>query len=256
MEQEVSAVRTRGVSGAVLKWFAIITMLMDHFGAAFLEGMFSARGYRWGTGIFSYNFCIAMRIIGRLAFPVFCFLLIEGLVHTRSRWKYLLRLAVFALLSDVPFDRAFFQSWFTLKHQNVFFTLMLGLAACAAWDWLTQGNDPACPPVRGLAAILVAAAAVLGAEWIHSDYGALGVVLILVMYLLREKPYARDLLGIGVLCLMFLMGHSHWIEVFGALSFPLFHLYNGQRGRQPKYFFYVFYPAHLLLLYGLLVLVR
>ena len=249
-----SATKFRGVSAAVLKWTAIITMLIDHIGASFLLGMYYRRGC-WGTGIYTYEFYSALRIIGRLAFPIFCFLLVEGLMHTRSRWKYLLRLAVFALISEIPFDLAFDRIWWTMSSQNVFFTLALGLAACAAWEWLTKGDESGCHPLRGIAAVLVAFAAADVAYILKTDYGALGVLLILVMYFLRQKPWARDLLALGVLYLMVLVAHSHWIEVLGALSFPLFHLYNGQRGRQPKYFFYFFYPVHLLLLYGLLKLV-
>ena len=247
---------TCGLSGAVLKWVAIVTMLIDHIGAAFLKGMYVSRQYRWGTGFFSREFYVALRIIGRLAFPIFCFLLVEGLCHTRSRWKYLLRLAIFALITEIPFDLEFQRTWWTMRYQNVFFTLAFGLFACAAWEWLTKGNDLKCHPLRALAAMLIAFAACGAAYILKTDYGALGVLLILVMYFLREKPWARDLLGIGVLYLLVLVGGSHWIEMLGALSFPLFHLYNGKRGRQPKYFFYIFYPAHLLLLSGLLMLVR
>ena len=81
----------------------------------------------------------------------------------------------------------------------------------------------------------------------NTDYGAMGVPLILVMVLLRDKPLTRDLVAGGVLAAMIPFG-SHWVELFGMLAFPLFHRYNGQRGRQSKYFFYIFYPAHLLLL--------
>lgn len=254
MEQTETQRSYRCMSAAVLKWIAIITMLIDHIGAAVLYGLAKERG-GWWTGVFSKAFYFALRGIGRLAFPIFCFLLIEGLFHTRSRWKYLLRLGLFALISEIPFDLAFNDGRFDLASgQNVFFTLLLGLAACAAWEWLSKGNDPNCHPLRGLAAVLCAVAAFFAAKLLNTDYGELGVTLIFVMYLLREKPFARDLLGIGVLCLMFLLSNSHWIEVFGALSFPLFHLYNGQRGRQNKYFFYFFYPVHLMLLYGVLLL--
>ena len=180
--------KTPGVSAAVLKWTAILTMLIDHCGAALLWGLRKAR-HGWGNGVFSEEFYSATRVIGRLAFPVFCFLLVEGLFHTRSRWKYLLRLGLFALLSELPFDRAFYGSWFDMKAgQNVFFTLFFGLAACAVWEWLTKGNDPACNPLRAIAVMLAAAAAVYLAILLNTDYGGLGVVLILVMYLLRDKP--------------------------------------------------------------------
>lgn len=254
MEQNSHPVKYHCLSAAVLKWIAIISMLVDHIGAALLYGLALER-HSWRDGIFSSGFYYATRVIGRLALPIFCFLLIEGLFHTRSRWKYLLRLALFALVSEIPFDLAFNHALWDFKGgQNVFFTLLLGLSACAAWEWLTDGNDSDGHPLRGFGAILVTCAAVAAAELIHTDYGGLGVVLIFVMYLLRDKVYARDLVAGGILCLMFMISNSSWIEVFGALSFPMLHLYNGQRGRQNKYFFYVFYPAHLLFLAGVLAL--
>lgn len=246
----------RCLSAAVLKWTAVLTMLIDHIGASLLAGLAKA-SHSWGTGVRSREFYYALRILGRLAFPIFCFLLIEGLFHTRSRWKYLLRLGLFALISELPFDLAFNQAKFGLQEgQNVFVTLFLGLASCAVWERLTKGNDPKCNPLGGLAAMLFAVGAFFAAEVLNTDYGGLGVALILVMYLLRDKAFARDLLGLGVLCLMFIVSGSSWIEVFAALSFPLLHLYNGQRGRQNKYFFYIFYPAHLLLLAGILTLLQ
>lgn len=253
MEQIRNITKSRGLSAAALKWIAIVTMLLDHIGAAVLDGLFmESRELSSAVLLILYY---ALRVIGRLAFPIFCFLLIEGLIHTRSRWRYFLRLALFAVLSEIPFDLAFQRTWWSLGYQNVFLTLALGLCAAAAWDWLTKGNAPDCAPLRGLAAVLTAAVAVLAADWLKSDYGAWGVALILVMYLLRDKPWGRDLLSLAVLCAMVLAANSHWIEILGALSFPLLHLYNGQRGRQNKYFFYVFYPAHLLFLAGVLALI-
>ena len=236
----------RGLPGSVLKWIAIVTMLIDHVAVVLVYGWAKYR-HAWGVGIESLNFYYVLRGIGRLGFPLFCFLLAEGFVHTRSRWKYLLRLFVFALISEIPFDRAFWSGWVDMGHQNVFFTLSFGLLAIMLWDWLTQSNAPDCPPWRGIAAIGCATALGAAAHYMETDYGAMGVALILVMYLLRDRPWTRDLVAGGVLAAMIPFG-SHWIELLGVLAFPLFHLYNGQRGRQSKYFFYVFYPAHLLLL--------
>ena len=235
----------RGVPGSVLKWVAIITMLIDHIGVVLVLGWAKYRHY-WGPGIESKFFYYFIRSIGRLGFPLFCFLLAEGFIHTRSRWKYLLRLFVFALISEIPFDLAFNGAWIEFGSQNVFFTLTLGLLAIMLWDRLTLGGGD-CPPWRGLAAILCATALGAAAHYMETDYGAMGVALILVMHLLRDRPWTRDQAAGGVLAAMIPFG-SHWIELFGVLAFPLFHLYNGQRGRQSKYFFYIFYPAHLLLL--------
>ncbi len=235
----------RGLPGSVLKWIAILTMLIDHIGVVLVYGWAKYRHY-WGPGIESKFFYYFIRSIGRLGFPLFCFLLAEGFIHTRSRWKYLLRLFVFALISEIPFDLAFNGAWIEFGSQNVFFTLTLGLLAIMLWDRLTLGGGD-CPPWRGLAAILCATALGAAAHYMETDYGAMGVALILVMHLLRDRPWTRDQAAGGVLAAMIPFG-SHWIELFGVLAFPLFHGYNGQRGRQSKYFFYIFYPAHLLLL--------
>ena len=111
MEQLQTRQGSRGFSAATLKWIAIITMLIDHVGASLLyghaaypAGWLGGTRYGWGEGIWSRDFYMALRVIGRLAFPIFCFLLIEGLIHTRNRWKYFSRLALFALISEIPFD--------------------------------------------------------------------------------------------------------------------------------------------------------
>ena len=227
------AKRRSPVSSYTLKLIAVVSMLIDHSAQA-IRPLLERDTYRM------------LRHVGRLAFPLFCFLLVEGLRHTHDRRKYLGALAMFALISELPFDRAFWSGWVDLGHQNVFFTLSLGLLAAMLWDMLTQGGGD-CPPWRGIAAIGCAIALGAAAHYMETDYGAMGVALILVMVLLRDRPWVRDLVAGGVLAAMIPFG-SHWIELFGVLAFPLFHLYNGQRGRQSKYFFYVFYPAHLLLL--------
>ena len=251
----------RGVSGSVLKWVAILTMFVDHAAASLVYGL-AKYSHAWGTGLLSKGGYWFLRGVGRLGFPLFCFLLVEGFFHTRSRPKYLLRLFVFALLSELPFDLGLHDTWkvfgdpslpfwqrigLQFGGQNVFFTLALGLLAVMLWDRLTQGRDPACAPWRGLAAIACAAALGAAAYYMKTDYKAMGVALILVFYLMHDRPWERDLCAAGVLAAMLPFG-SHWIELFGVLAFPLFHVYNGERGRQSKYFFYIFYPAHLLLL--------
>lgn len=236
----------KGLPGSVLKWIAIVTMFIDHAAVTLVYGWAKYRHY-WGAGIESLNFYYVLRGIGRLGFPLFCFLLAEGFFHTRSRRKYLLRLFVFALISEVPFDRAFWGAWLEFGHQNVFFTLTLGLLAAMLWERLTETLDGKRSFWRCLLALLCAVALGAAAHYMETDYGAMGVALILVMVLLRDRPRVRDLAAFGVLALMIPFG-SHWIELFGALAFPLFHAYNGRRGRQSKYFFYIFYPAHLLIL--------
>lgn len=140
----------KGLSGSTIKLIAIIAMLIDHTAATILERMMMRAGYglvisdnslmpAWIAKhpllYFSY---IAMRLIGRFGFPIFCFLLVEGFLHTRSRVKYALRLFLFALISEIPFDLAFRGEWFYTKYQNVFFTLFIGLITMYAFSFFEE----------------------------------------------------------------------------------------------------------------------
>ena len=237
-EEARTAVRPgKGISGGVLKWIALLSMLIDHTGAVLLENGQYIAG-TWTTTWVTVD--IVLRCIGRLAFPIFCFLLVQGFLHTRDVKKYLLRLLVFGIVSELPFDLAFQRSAFDLGYQNVYFTLALGLLAI----WLWQKLDG--PGLRRVGAA-AAALACAGLAWLaKTDYGGWGVLVILVMYLLRDKPLLRNLASAAALAFASLL------EVFGFLDFILFRYYNGERGRQPKYLFYLFYPVHI----GLLWLIR
>lgn len=228
----------RGLSGRALKWIALLSMLVDHFAAIFYVGSLI-----YGeTPAFSPGVYYALRLIGRLAFPLYAFLLAEGFRHTRSVDKYLLRLFLFGLLSELPFDLAFRRTWMDWSYQNVFFTLFLGLLAVRLWDRVTRGDPARCGTPRILLGLLCIAGAAAAAKLCRADYGAWGVLVIVSLSLFRERLWVRDLLA-GC----FLLGSSAF-EVTGLAGIALFHFYNGQRGRQAKYLFYVFYPAHLLLL--------
>ncbi len=145
-----------GITGSTLKIIAIVTMFIDHVGASLFEiyisrflsplgpeyceaAITSKAPWLWadwmGNIVTVTNIDMLLRAIGRIAFPIFCFLLVEGFLHTRNVKKYLVRLFIFALISDVPFDLAFFAE-IGLKHQNVFFTLFLGVSALACIDYV------------------------------------------------------------------------------------------------------------------------
>ena len=138
------------MTGFQLKLLAMLAMTADHIGAVFFPEI------------------PLLRWIGRLAMPVLCFFIGEGLRHTRSPRRYLLRLTGFALLSELPFDLAFYGGieW---GHQNVYFTLALGLLAL----WAIQS--------RGMEGWLLALTAALAAELLGCDYGMYGVLLILLL---------------------------------------------------------------------------
>ena len=104
--------KTGGLSGSTLKLIAIVTMLIDHVGAALVYRMMLAyidRGGAENTSVYGRMLIIywVMRMIGRIAFPIFCFLMVEGFQKTHNKWKYAMRLGGFALLSEIPFDLAF-----------------------------------------------------------------------------------------------------------------------------------------------------
>ncbi len=128
-----------------LKILAIVTMLVDH------------------TGAILFPQFPVLRIIGRISFPIFAFLISEGLLHTSNVKKYLWRLFLFALISEVPFDLAFYGQLFHPQRQNIFFTLVLGLAAIAFLNVYRNRN--------WVVAGTFAAAMMLLAEFLHTDYG-------------------------------------------------------------------------------------
>lgn len=228
-------------SGSVLKWIAIVIMFLDHAGASLLE-VFALNIYgnsplagQIDNLYFWYEVDQMLRIIGRTAFPIFCFLLVEGAVHTHNPGKYLFRLAVFAVVSEIPFDLALHNQMIFWANQNVFFTLLAGLLVIQVFQRY---------PAEGWKGMLALAVMAVAAEACGTDYGAIGVVVIAVMYLLRERPLASCILSLILLTLL------NRMELYSIPAFLAMALYNGTRGRQPKYFFYAFYPVHLLLLWA------
>ena len=233
---------SRGLTGGDLKLIAVVTMFLDHIGAAILES--PAIWYVLDRGEIDPFFNsptlevvriadFILRRIGRISFPIFCFLLVEGFLHTKNLKGYFRRLAVFALLSEIPFNLAFCGWWLDPEYQNIFFTLLLGLLAMTC---LRHFGD------RSLPGLLLALGCILLGELFRVDYGAFGVALILILYLLRNRKAVRTVAG----CLA-----VSW-EATACLAFLPIWFYNGERGRKfPKYFFYAFYPLHILALWGL-----
>ena len=131
-----------GISGYWLKMIAVITMLIDHSAATILERIL-VQMPSWAPATVDnweqwYRLDLLLRGIGRMAFPIYCFLLVEGFHYTHSRRKYAARLFVFALISEVPFDMALNQSVLEFSYNNVFFTLFLGLLVIMAADWVME----------------------------------------------------------------------------------------------------------------------
>ena len=137
----------RTFSGTALKTIACITMLVDHIGASCIEAGILTPGLDAGTlsqdalsAYPLYRLDMVLRFTGRLAFPLFCFLLVEGFVHTHNVKGYLGRLVLFGILSEVPFDLAFFRTPFDPSAQNVYWTLALGVLAMAGLKRFEKEN--------------------------------------------------------------------------------------------------------------------
>ena len=252
----------RGLSSAVLKNIAVVTMLIDHIGAVIVirlliqKGLYGAVADQeayiaWlGQNRGMYGTYMAMRIIGRLAFPIYCFLLVEGFQRTHNVKRYFGRMLLFALISEVPFDLAFSGRLWNMQYQNVFFTLFIGLMVIAGLRLVDQrlsGSETWRKLAGvGLYAVIIAAGSVL-ALVLKTDYSFKGILAITVLYLFRSRRKAQ--IWAGVIAFLLMDG----LEMIAALSFLLIWFYNGARGRQNKYFFYFFYPAHLLLLWVICV---
>ena len=232
-----SVSRWRGLSGSTIKMIGIVTMFIDHIGAALVYRVMLSGGFTQGM----YVTYIIMRNVGRLGFPIFCFLLVEGFRKTHSKVKYAIRLGLFAIISEIPFDLAFSAEVLEVNYQNVYFTLFLGLLALCAFDFINKLKLP--KAVSALFDLAALAACMLAGYFLRTDYGAMGVLTIAVMYVLWFNKPAAFAGGCTVLSLM----AANELPAFFALL-PVA-LYNGKRGWKLKYFFYAFYPVHLFLLW-------
>lgn len=209
-----------------LKNIAMFFMLIDHVAYVMLE-----RGLGLGGNLYTID--RIMRGMGRLAFPIFCFTIVEGFQKTSNAKEYLKRLIIFALISEIPFDLAFRGALFTMKYQNVFWTLAFGLAALMIYE------DHFLPSWKKILGIFLC---IQLPNMFHTDYSMYGVLTIFAMYYFRREPLKMCMAGYIVLLL------QSSTEIWAIFGFLLIMLYNGQRGKGNKKIYYWFYPVHLLLL--------
>lgn len=215
------------IKSNMLKMIAILTMTIDHIGAVLFPCQM------W------------LRYIGRLAFPIFCFLIVEGYFHTRNVKKYLSRLFLFALISEIPFDLTFKGKIFDWSYQNVFWTLFLGLLAIYLGTWL-KCKYPSF--TDNTAFVLTFLGASVIAFLASTDYNAFGVWMIAVFFLFRNQKLKQFIFTAIIQVLMYP------VQLFALFAFIPIFLYNGKKGIKSKvlqWTFYVFYPVHLLIIYGI-----
>lgn len=228
-------VKGNGISADLLKWIAIVTMFIDHVGAAVVE---KTNLLHQPNGEVVY---FTLRYIGRLAFPIFCFLLIEGFYHTRNRGKYLRNLLIFAVISEIPFEISFLGE-IVFGFRNVYWTLAIGMIMMLLFEKIKEKKWEK----ANLWFFLTIAACAILAEILHTDYGAIGIILIYILYKLRDDRKQQCICG----------AIATAYEITAPIAFLFMYHYNGvRRQKHLKYFFYAFYPLHLLFLYWIRTLI-
>jgi len=240
------------ISSAGLHVIAMVLMLMDHMWAT----VFTNAG--WLTAV------------GRLAFPIFAFMIVEGYTHTRNLKKYVLRLFGFALIAEIPFNLMVGNSVIYYVHQNVLWTFLIGIG-------LIHINELARKKEKlWLTVLTMVLTTLLGfvlgfATFV--DYNAAGVLTVLAFYFFRGRKwwcYLGQLAALYYINVELLQGLFFEVELFGhkfeivqqglaLLSLAFIWLYKGRQGKKSKafqYFCYAFYPAHMLILWLIMVLVN
>lgn len=244
MEIVKENIKKYGISANTLKIIAVLSMITDHVGFVFFphELMF--------------------RYVGRIAFPIYCFLLTEGFFHTRNIYRYLARMGIFAVLSEIPFNLGLYHVLIYQWNVNVFFNLFLGLLVMYLSDLLyhKSGNQ-----TFGMVFCVLG---MMAAEHIGSDYGAMGILVIYVFYLSyrgRNFGTARSKF-LTTLCMVLfealLFAVEGPVEIYAVFSLLFILLYSGEKSGRiweklhlekfnvfMKYFFYAVYPLHLTVLW-------
>ena len=227
----------------VLKLIAVISMLFDH------------------TGYLIFGKASFLNYIGRLALPIFAFQIAEGYTHTKNLKKYILRLFIFALISQIPFQ-IFNTIFFDRFMINVMFTLCFGLLSITIFDKYNK-----------FLGILITALLAFIAEKLSFDYGAYGVIIILLFFIFKNNLYLKGATFILATFAHYFLavipyGIDTCIRVFTTINpIPIYAictcvailpilLYNGKKGRNIKYFLYLFYPIHLLIISALSLLLK
>lgn len=304
--------KKKGLTSFSIKLIAVITMFIDHAAAIILERYLYTLGMGSNdyfavehAGIF-YTY-VFLRAIGRIAFPIYIFLLVQGFGYTKNRLKYAIRLLAFALISEIPFNLAFGKSLWTFAYQNVFWTLFFGflfmwfsdfvysrvikpwlgyiaiilagaglgsyfgigtinilysyseidltatseiITVISIWSAvlmllliLVNRKKTFNELSQAALSVLVLSALMWAGDLFHTDYGAAGVLAIAFAYVFREKNGKS--FGMTMVPLIF----SSILEAVALVDLIAIKHYNGEKGKSMKYFFYAFYPCHILLLY-------
>ena len=226
-----------GISGTTLKWLALISMTIDHIGVFFFPG------------------CMELRMIGRAAYPIFAYMVAEGCAHTRRKQRYFLSVLGVGLLCSVVSYIADGN-----LYQSIFITFACSIALIFGLSYVTQYRQvrrSACLAMFGTAGGLVFLYVLCHASFVPGfviDYGFCGAVTPVMIWLGTTRTQKLAALTFGLCCISLELGG---VQVFSLAALPLLMLYNGRRGTNGrKYIFYLYYPAHLAILYGIVQRLR
>ncbi len=240
---------TKNLNSNMLKIIAAASMLIDHIGYLIIgSGIIRMYERDMPEYLMWYQIYCVLRTIGRVAFPVYVFLLTEGIAYTRDWRKYAIRLGIFAVLSEIPFNLMKYQSVIVWGTHNVFFTLLLGLLTVKTAEFLCENTVFNKTHQYDLFFwLIVTTAGCTLSIWMNTDYSYIGIILTVFFYRFR---YDRKMQCTGgFFWLLVTLGKLYYIGGLAA-AFLLIYYYNGARGSEKgKYLFYLFYPAHILLLY-------
>ena len=224
------------LSGSSLKMIALITMMIDHTTSCILSQMQFANAPLFTIAGHSITiYLLLRRFIGRIAFPIYCFLITEGYRHTHDKFKYGRNLLLFALISEIPWNLEHTGKLITRQlGQNVFFTLFFGYFAICIYE---KYKDDRYKQFTYLFLTFIAVFFVNG-NYCYSGFG-----FILALHILREKKILQAIVGA---CFF------GWAYAY-ILAFIPINMYNGERGfikgKAAKYIFYIAYPLHIFILY-------
>lgn len=250
-------IRESGIKSSSLKVIAMIIMFFDHVGASILEKyLMVVTDYDAFMRI--YHMDMAIRTVGRIAFPIFCYQLVMGERYTSSKIKYFRNMLIFCVISEIPFDLAINDGWFDLAWQNVYFTLAIGLGMIICLDKIRE---------KGFSLLIQIATVIpfgLLAYFLKTDYSFAGIVLIASIYFcIDDRRLLMYVPTVSMLCVYFVQSLVNYrkvyeaysntcIEAVSALGFLLISMDNGVRkgGKVFKWVSYFVYPVHLLLLFG------
>lgn len=232
-----------------LKIFAIIFMVFDH---AYMT-VVNVPGHLW------------MTMLGRLAFPIFAFQVSEGFIHTHNKKRYIINMLIFALISEIPYNLMMGATIFNIFHQNVMFTFLEALLFLDIIEKVIKSSKKIIIKII-LIALLCLASGIIGTITLV-DYMGAGVLTVIMFYLTSLIPnnslkMLSQLAGLWYINFVILSGqviilNNGWelpIQGLAILSLVFIFLYNGKKTLSGtpdkifKYFSYVFYPAHILIL--------